>query len=71
MRNIRGHGMHDCLALPDQLKIDEEIAYVYIRQETFLMIPATVISFKPYHFASHKTPQKFARLSALWRVYSV
>ena len=65
MRNIRRRRIHDCLALADQLQVDEEIAYIHVGQETFLVISATVIGFKPYHFASHKIPQKFTRLSAV------
>ena len=63
MRNIRRRGIHDCLPLADQLQVDEEIAYIHIREETFFRISATIIGFKPYHLASHKIPQKFTRLS--------
>jgi len=65
MRNIRRRGKHDGVPLADQLKVDEEIAYIHVREQPFLVISATVIGFKPYHFASHKIPQKFTRVLAI------
>jgi hypothetical protein len=65
MGNIWRRGIHDGVALADQLEVDKEIAYIHVREQTFLVISATVIGFKPYHFASHKIPQKFTRLSAI------
>src|SRR5438094_9346583 len=65
MRNIWRRGIHDCLPLADQLQLDEEIAYIHVSEQTFLVISATVIGITPYYLSSHNIPAKLTRLSSV------